>query len=111
MFSSKQKKKILYNLPLRPSQVHSIRHDDTVQDPEKSQACTEESFHCGVLGREKLGSGRRKHIWPSDSVHSPRAHSKEMTDHSQQVINSNGYVRLSIIFQRPPLQKIREILF
>lgn len=47
MYSGEQKKENLVQLALEASQVHSICHDHTLQDPEKNQACTEESSHCG----------------------------------------------------------------
>lgn len=60
-----EQKQILYNLPLRLSQVHSIHHAHPPQDPERRERLVlRELSTVGVIGREEPGRGRREHIWP-----------------------------------------------
>lgn len=53
-----KKKEILYNLPLRPSQVHSICHDLTPGDPERKEMFVLRNLSIvGVIGRESQEAG------------------------------------------------------
>lgn len=64
MYSGEQKKRILYNLPLRQAKSIAVAMITPFRTLRRARPVLRSLPTVGVRGREKVGSGRRKHIWP-----------------------------------------------